>query len=176
MRAFKMGLLLFPAITFFLACNTDHSTNHNANQNASQAPAATQSPAMQPSPGPSPAAATETPATSATNANRPVSSATANANKKEEPKPASQSAQVSKINAAELYRAQMCAGCHGAQGKSRLPGAPDFSDPAWQKKSSDAHLISVIKKGNPPLMPPYSEKLGDDEIKALVGYIRGFAK
>lgn len=174
MRAFKMGLLFSLAITFLLACNTDHSTNHNANQNSSQAPAATQSPAIEASPSPPPAAVAQPPEASAANANRPAAAATANANKKEEPKPAT--AQLSKINAAELYKAQMCAGCHGAQGKSSLPGAPDFTDPAWQKKSSDAHLIGAIKKGNPPLMPAYSGKLGDDEIKALVGYIRGFAK
>ena len=45
----------------------------------------------------------------------------------------------------------------------------------WQKKESDAELAAVIKNGKKP-MPPYGDKLKEDEIKALVAYVRSFAK
>jgi cbb3-type cytochrome c oxidase subunit III len=91
--------------------------------------------------------------------------------KKEETKPAEK-----KVNAAALYTAQKCGGCHGADGKGKVKNSPNFADPAWQKKTSDAHMIEQIKKGKDPVMPGYASKLSDAEIKALVGFIRSFAK
>jgi hypothetical protein len=37
-------------------------------------------------------------------------------------------------------------------------------------------MIEQIKLGKPPKMPPYEGKLTDGQIKALVAYIRSFAK
>jgi mono/diheme cytochrome c family protein len=57
-----------------------------------------------------------------------------------------------------------------------MKGAPDFTNADWQAKESDADLIEGIKKGDPPKMPPYKDKLNDDQIKSLVAYVRSFAK
>jgi cytochrome c oxidase cbb3-type subunit 3 len=81
-----------------------------------------------------------------------------------------------KANGAALYAAQKCGGCHGPDGKGKIKGVPDFSDPAWQKKTTDAAMTEQIKKGKLPKMPAYEGKLSDAEIKALIGYIRSFAK
>lgn len=83
---------------------------------------------------------------------------------------------ASNANAARLYTANACAGCHGAAGKGVVKDAPDFSDAAWQNKKSDSELITDIKKGKLPKMPAYGEQLNDEEIKALAAYIRTFAK
>jgi mono/diheme cytochrome c family protein len=56
-----------------------------------------------------------------------------------------------------------------------MKGVPNFSDAAWQKKESDAEFIKTIKNGHKP-MPAYKDKLNDDEIRALVAYVRSFAK
>jgi mono/diheme cytochrome c family protein len=56
-----------------------------------------------------------------------------------------------------------------------VKGAPDFTDAGWQKKEKDAELAETIKKGKKP-MPPYAGKLNDEEIKALVAYVRSFGK
>lgn len=91
------------------------------------------------------------------------------------PAGATPTATSTNTDAAALYRVQMCAGCHGADGKGKVKDARDFSDPAWQKKMSDAEMITVIKRGK-GTMPPYEGKLSEAEIQTLVAYIRTFAK
>ena len=73
----------------------------------------------------------------------------------------------------DLYQST-CRGCHGANGKAsvigRKLGAKDFSDPEVVKMSkSDLEKIVTIGRSK---MPPYKGKLTDDQIKALVKYIR----
>jgi mono/diheme cytochrome c family protein len=53
---------------------------------------------------------------------------------------------------------------------------PNFTDAAWQKKQSDGELAGTIKNGKKPIMPAFADKLSEAEIKALVAYVRGFAK
>ncbi|HEY6968686.1 MAG TPA: cytochrome c [Candidatus Angelobacter sp.] len=77
-------------------------------------------------------------------------------------------------DAAALYKSK-CQVCHGPDGKGDTPagqkvGAKDFHSPEVAKKS-DAELIESIKKGKGK-MPGYDGKLTDDQIKALVKYIR----
>jgi cbb3-type cytochrome c oxidase subunit III len=79
------------------------------------------------------------------------------------------------VNAADLFAAQKCTTCHGADGKGKLKGVPDFTDAAWQKKQTDTEMIETIKKGHKP-MPPYEGKITDDQITALVAYVRSFGK
>ncbi len=68
-----------------------------------------------------------------------------------------------------------CIGCHGPEGKGVLPNAPNFTDAAWHKKESDETLSTSIKKGKGAGMPAYKGGQGtDDEIKALVAYVRSF--
>jgi cbb3-type cytochrome c oxidase subunit III len=76
---------------------------------------------------------------------------------------------------AAIYK-QKCAMCHGADGKG-FPAikSPDFTDPKWQESVTDKEMVDAIKdgrKGTP--MPAFSGKLKDDEIQALVTFIRSF--
>ena len=90
-------------------------------------------------------------------------------------------------DAAALY-ARYCAVCHGPTGKGDGPGASvvrqklqDFSDPAAMRRADDEFLFTIIQKGGSQLgrsnaMPAWGMKLTDDEIRALVRYLRGLAR
>ena len=76
---------------------------------------------------------------------------------------------------AAVYK-QKCQMCHGADGKG-FPAikTPDLTDPKWQASISDKEMTEVIKngkKGTP--MPAFADKLKDDEIEAVVKFIRTF--
>ncbi|MBZ5545607.1 MAG: c-type cytochrome [Acidobacteriia bacterium] len=74
---------------------------------------------------------------------------------------------------ADLFK-QKCSMCHGADGKGFAAlKTPDFTDPKWQRSLKDKDIIETIKngkKGTP--MPPFADKLKEDEIQELVNYIR----
>ncbi len=88
-------------------------------------------------------------------------------------------------NTAGLYK-EFCAQCHGASGKGDGPQAASlktrihsFSDCEWMAMRSGATLFLVIKKGSGvvgllPEMPPFDDKLDDQQITDLVHYVRGF--
>jgi mono/diheme cytochrome c family protein/uncharacterized membrane protein len=81
--------------------------------------------------------------------------------------------------AGELFRKQ-CVKCHGAEGsgkaaRAKLPEVPDFTDAAWQRKRSDAQLLTSILDGKDVGMPSWSGKLSEDQVRGLVAYIRAFA-
>jgi cytochrome c553 len=78
-----------------------------------------------------------------------------------------------------------CAGCHGKDGKGDTKlgqklEVRDYTDPKVQATLKDPEMTKAIKeglkKGDKTLMKPYAEKLSDDEIKALVKYMRDFKK
>ena len=78
-----------------------------------------------------------------------------------------------------------CQKCHGADGKGqtkmgRQSGVKDYTDPKVQAKLKDENAIKIIKEGivekDKKKMDPYKDKLTDEEIKALIAYIRGFKK
>jgi cbb3-type cytochrome c oxidase subunit III len=78
-------------------------------------------------------------------------------------------------DAAALFN-KNCSICHRTDGKG-FPAlkTPDFTDGKWQAAHPDKELMEVIKngkKGTP--MPAFDGKLNDEEIKALVTYIRAF--
>ena len=77
-------------------------------------------------------------------------------------------------SAADLYKAK-CAGCHGADGTSKMPNVPPLSGADTQGKS-DADLKAVIEKGKPPKMPAYAGKLTDAQIDDVVKFIRTLKK
>ena len=62
----------------------------------------------------------------------------------------------------------------------RQSGAKDYTDAKVQAELTDEKATKIIKEGlvekGKKKMDPYGEKLTDDEIKALLGYIRGFKK
>lgn len=92
----------------------------------------------------------------------------------------------SQVPARELY-ATHCAACHGPGGKGDGPRAevirslmPDLSDAAAMGKVDDAFLFEMIKKGSSQFgrsnaMPAWGMQLTDDEIRALVAYLRTLA-
>jgi len=78
-----------------------------------------------------------------------------------------------------------CAKCHGVDGKGQTKmgkqaGAKDYTDPKVQAELKDDKAIKTIKEGlsvdGKKKMDPYADKLNDDEVKALVAYIRAFKK
>ncbi len=77
--------------------------------------------------------------------------------------------------AATLWRVS-CAECHGAGGRGDGPKAPgpmpDLTDPAWQRRTTDAQVRERIEQGSPRGMPAFGERLAPAAIEALVGYVR----
>ena len=78
-----------------------------------------------------------------------------------------------------------CQKCHGADGKGqtkmgRQSGVKDYTDPKVQAELKDENAIKIIKEGivekDKKKMDPYKDKLTDEEIKALIAYIRAFKK
>ena len=78
-----------------------------------------------------------------------------------------------------------CLKCHGKDGKGntrmgRQSGAKDYTDPKVQESMKDENAIKIIKEGlvekGKKKMDPYGDKLSDDEIKALIAYMRAFKK
>ena len=74
---------------------------------------------------------------------------------------------------AALFK-QKCSMCHGTDGKGFAAiKTPDFTDPKWQASLNDKGIGEVIKNGKKrTTMPAWGGKLEDEEIQALVGYIR----
>jgi cytochrome c6 len=81
---------------------------------------------------------------------------------------------------------QNCAACHGADGAGQTKagkkvGAKDLTDGANQKSFTDDQAFTAVKAGfkdasGAVKMQPFADKLSDDEIKALVAYVRTLAK
>lgn len=87
--------------------------------------------------------------------------------------------QVSAQSAAETLYKGKCAMCHGADGKGDTPvgkkmGAHDFTSADVQKQT-DEQLTDTIAKGKNK-MPGYEKSLKPEQIKDLVGFIRGLGK
>jgi mono/diheme cytochrome c family protein len=87
-------------------------------------------------------------------------------------------------DAKSLYD-QSCAKCHGADGKGdtkigKVLGVKDYSDAAVQDALKDDAAFKSIKEGlkskdGKTAMKP-AEGISDDDIKALVAYMRTFKK
>jgi mono/diheme cytochrome c family protein len=78
----------------------------------------------------------------------------------------------------EVWKAR-CKGCHGADGKAKTKigekeKMADFSLADWQKRHSDAQISQVILEGSDenPKMKPFKEKLTEEEVAAVVKFIR----
>jgi len=78
-----------------------------------------------------------------------------------------------------------CAQCHGPAGKGdtkmgKMLSAMDLTDPKKQASFTDAQATDAIKngvkQGGKTTMKAFSGKLTDDEIKALVAYVRKLKK
>lgn len=78
-----------------------------------------------------------------------------------------------------------CAKCHGADGKGQTrmgkqAGAKDYTDAKVQAEMDDTKAFKSIKEGQKikgkEVMKPFGDKLSDEEIKALIAYVRAFKK
>jgi mono/diheme cytochrome c family protein len=80
--------------------------------------------------------------------------------------------------------AKACAKCHGPDGKGdtkmgKKAEVKDFSDAKIQASFKDAELTKAIKEGvkdGEKLRMKPAEGVSDEEIKALVAYVRGLKK
>ena len=79
---------------------------------------------------------------------------------------------------AALYKSK-CAGCHGADGKgdTTMGKAMKLRDlgSAEVQKATDADWTTIITTGKNK-MPPVGKSLTADQVKGLVGFVRGLAK
>jgi cytochrome c6 len=91
---------------------------------------------------------------------------------------------TSASNIQTLYDKE-CSRCHGKDGKGnttmgKKTGAKDYTDPKVQAEMSDEEAFKSIKHGmkdkaGKTLMKAYTN-ISDDDIKALVAYMRKFKK
>ncbi|HEY9175573.1 MAG TPA: cytochrome c [Verrucomicrobiae bacterium] len=82
------------------------------------------------------------------------------------------------------YEKAKCAQCHGADGKGdtkmgKKSGAKDYTDAKVQAEMKDDKAFKAIKEGlkegDKTLMKP-TEGVTDEEIKAMIQYMRTFKK
>ncbi len=81
---------------------------------------------------------------------------------------------------------KMCAACHGKDGTGNTKagkklGVKDMTVAANQKLFTDDEAFAALKSGltatdGAEKMKPFADKLSDDEMKALVAYVRTLAK
>ena len=78
-----------------------------------------------------------------------------------------------------------CKKCHGEDGTGKTKmgeklGVKDYTDPKVQDAMKDADMTKAIKDGvkqdDTVKMKAFGDTLSDDEIKALVKYVRDFKK
>jgi mono/diheme cytochrome c family protein len=90
----------------------------------------------------------------------------------------------SQIEAPEVFN-KNCAACHGRDGKGETRAGQrakvkDFTDAEYQKTIKDEEAFKSIKfgrkDGDREVKKPFESKLSDEEIKALIKYVRTFAK
>ena len=85
---------------------------------------------------------------------------------------------------AKAIYGEQCAKCHGADGKGdtkmgKKLGAKDYSDAKVLDAMKDDHAFKSIKEGmkdGDKTLMKANDKLSDDEIKALIAYMRTFKK
>ena len=72
-----------------------------------------------------------------------------------------------------------CAACHGKDGAGlpnwKQKGQPNLTRSEWQDSHTDEEIADTIRNGKGD-MPPFKDKLSDEEIGALVSRVRMFAR
>jgi mono/diheme cytochrome c family protein len=79
-----------------------------------------------------------------------------------------------------------CGSCHGKDGKGqtkagKLANVKDLTDPKYQESFTDEQAYRQIKEGmkdkaGKEKMKPFGDKLTEDEIKAIIAFVRGLKK
>ena len=79
------------------------------------------------------------------------------------------------VESAVIY-AQMCARCHGADGrgdaelKKTMP-VRDFHDPAFRERATTDAIVRVMMAGKGQ-MPAFAQNLSMPKMQAMAGYVR----
>lgn len=85
----------------------------------------------------------------------------------------------------KLNWATHCLKCHGTDGRGdtkmgKKLAVKDYTDPKVQASMKDEEMLKAIKdgvkQGETVKMIAYKDKLSDDEIKALVEFVRALKK
>ena len=79
------------------------------------------------------------------------------------------------VDAGSIYSRQ-CVSCHGRDGRGRTrrgrqTHARDMTNVAWQDDVSDERLFNSINNGRGK-MPAFRKKISENDIDALVAYVR----
>jgi cbb3-type cytochrome c oxidase subunit III len=84
---------------------------------------------------------------------------------------------VPAADGAGIYK-KNCMMCHGADGSGFATlKTPNFTDPKWQSSTKDKEMREVIKNGKKgTAMVGFSSQLKDEEISAVIAYIRSLKK
>ena len=79
-----------------------------------------------------------------------------------------------------------CASCHGKEGKGdtkagKKADVKDLSDSKYQASFTDEQMFKQIKEGlkdknGKEKMKAFGDKISDEEIKALITFVRGLKK
>ena len=87
---------------------------------------------------------------------------------------------ASAADAAAVFK-KKCAPCHGKEGEPNKvfakQGVRSFKDAEWQKATDDAAIEKSIREGKKgTMMAGFEKQLSDEEITALVAFIRDLGK
>jgi mono/diheme cytochrome c family protein len=89
---------------------------------------------------------------------------------------------INKRTALQLYR-KYCIECHGQDGraqikKGKFSHARNLADAQWQDEVSDERIFNSIVNGRNIRgnMPAFGKQISDQEVEALVAYVRHLRK
>jgi cytochrome c oxidase cbb3-type subunit 3 len=79
--------------------------------------------------------------------------------------------------AGETRYQQVCAACHGLDGKGMaVLGAPNLTDDVWIYGGDAATIKQTIVAGRNGQMPAWNDKLGEQRVKLLAAYVTRLAQ
>jgi cytochrome c oxidase cbb3-type subunit 3 len=88
-----------------------------------------------------------------------------------------QPSDVGQAMAGETRYQQVCAACHGLDGKGMaVLGAPNLTDDVWIYGGDAAGLRQTIVAGRTGQMPAWNDKLGEQRVKLLAAYVTRLAR
>ena len=87
---------------------------------------------------------------------------------------------ASAADVADVFK-KKCAPCHGKEGEPNKvfakQGVRSFKDADWQKATDDATIEKSIREGKKgTMMASFEKQLSDEEVTALVAFIRTLGK
>jgi cytochrome c oxidase cbb3-type subunit 3 len=87
-----------------------------------------------------------------------------------------QPADATLVAAGKARFEQVCAACHGIDGRGNpLLGAPNLTDGVWLYGGDAATLKTTLMNGRNGQMPAWNDKLGEQRVKLLAAYVTRLA-